>query len=138
MARLKILQEIDKLQNEHCLKSDIHNKKYNNASSGTNICRTKCKVGKEMQKLGDKLLSIGSEKRRRRIKETLKKGRDMTASDIEYLKSQEVSGTKIARAMKMDKKRVFEIIRSLEDAKEMNNFEKVKKLTKKGLKAKEI
>src|SRR5699024_7864136 len=92
-GRLEILSEVDKLHDNNCLgcpKNKLHTK--------TNTyCTTVCSVGKELKTLGDQLLKPKQSK----TVALLKKGKDLTFTDIEWLLLQQVPKRVIAKSAGM-------------------------------------
>ena len=107
--RMQVLQQINALENRHCTGCKLRDGL--SADDKASFCIRKCDIGKEIKKLGDKLLS----KNDNRIKLTLAKGKDMTTSDVRYLLEKEVSRNVIARALNIrseDQKSFFNQILS--------------------------
>ena len=91
MNRQETINRIDELYDNNCVGCDFNN------SGGLEICR-KCQIFHDMQKLGKQL-----QKPRRRMKELLNKGKDMTFNEVEELRLMEVEWKDIAKVMKIGK-----------------------------------
>lgn len=96
--RLEIINQIGDLEDKHC-NGCKEIEKFNSSSSDRHkYCTTHCKVGIELAELGEKLLNISNEK----VKQTLKKGGDMTTNDVKKLREKGVSQKEISRAIGVD------------------------------------
>lgn len=95
--RLDILKDIDVLYN-NCESCEFNNR------MNQDKCKP-CPIYAQLNALGDELSSVKST----RIQSILNKGRDMRASEIDYLFDQDVSKESICKAMKMTH-RTFEKI----------------------------
>jgi hypothetical protein len=95
-GRMQVLKEIDTLENRHC--STCSKVSYEN----TSYCINRCPIGAKIKQLGDKLQLQASDKREKEIKSILKKGLDMTKSDIRKLLDSNVKKGDIRKVLKMD------------------------------------
>ena len=130
MNRLEILAEIDKLEDNHCATCKLVDSQDSNQ-----YCVTKCNVGKKLTKLGEKLLKPSNDK----VKKLLAKGKDLTYSEIQYLLEKEVTKTKIAKSLGMKIVELNIYLKQISEGMNMrDNVQRVKELTEKGMKPKEI
>lgn len=93
--RLKILEKINNLEDNHCSVCEIRDT-YNMVNSQS-YCLEKCNIGTELQELGNKYEEIGE----KRIDYILSKGKNMTSSEILYLLNRRVTRKTIANAMEV-------------------------------------
>lgn len=144
--RLETLSKIDELEAKHCKGCKLITRK----GKVDSYCVTRCKIGAELKQLGNQLLGSRDEK----IKETLKKGKDITTNDVVYLVNNGVSRKKIIRELKINSNEGVSLIKEIlnnsttsdmnliTDTDEMNmkssNFKKAVQLHEKGIKNTEI
>lgn len=130
LTRIKVLSKIDDLQDSHCDGCEL----VDSNKGSVNYCRNKCDIGLKIQELGNKLEEPASKK----MNDILKKGENMTTSDIMYLVGKGVLKRRIATSLGIGMTSFQKLIKSIREGLDMTNFEKVKKLAEQGLRAREI
>src|SRR5690625_3298189 len=132
MTRIQVLQQVDELTNKHCFNCRYFGKA---GSSEQKYCTTKCKVGQELQAIGNQLLKP----RRDKVKSILAKRKDMTTRDIVHLLNSQVAKVEIAKHLGVKKSEGIKIVNEIERAEKMKtNKAIVEELVNEGLTEQEI
>lgn len=133
--RLEIINRIGDLEDKHCNGCKEIEEISSSSSERHKYCTTHCKIGIELAGLGEKLLDISND----RVKQTLKKGGDMTTKELLRLREKEVPQKEITKAIGISGGFIGQLER--EDKAVMQNKSNASKaieLTKQGLSVDEI
>src|SRR5699024_10456241 len=132
--RLEIINRIGDLEDKHCNGCKEIEEISSSSSERHRYCTTHCKIGVELAGLGEKLLDISND----RVKQTLKKGGDMTTSDVKKLREKGVMRKDLAKAAGVSVRVMRELEGDEKVSKNKSNAAKAIELTKQGLSVDEI
>ena len=132
--RLEIINRIGDLEDKHCNGCKEIEEINSSSSERHKYCTTHCKIGVELAGLGEKLLDISND----RVKQTLKKGGDMTTSDVKKLREKGVMRKDLAKAAGVSVRVMRELEGDEKVSKNKSNAAKAIELTKQGLSVDEI
>ncbi len=132
--RLEIINRIGDLEDKHCNGCKEIEEISSSSSERHRYCTTHCKIGIELAELGEKLLDISND----RVKQTLKKGGDMTTSDVMKLREKGVMRKDLAKAAGVSVRIMRELEGDEKVSENKSNASKAIELTKQGLSVDEI
>ena len=132
--RLEIINRIGDLEDKHCNGCKEIEEISSSSSERHKYCTTHCKIGIELAGLGEKLLDISND----RVKQTLKKGGDMTTSDVMKLREKGVMRKDLAKAAGVSVRVMRELEGEEKVSENKSNASKAIELTKQGLSVDEI
>lgn len=92
--RVEILKNVDNLIKDNCMSCSYFNKQ----DQRHKFCQEECKVGKELMSLGDNLLST----RKKRYRNMLAKGEDLTTKEIKKMLEVGIKPTEISKSTGME------------------------------------
>lgn len=132
--RLEIINRIGDLEDKHCNGCKEIEEISSSSSERHRYCTTHCKIGIELAELGEKLLDISND----RVKQTLKKGGDMTTSDVKKLREKGVMRKDLAKAAGVSVRVMRELEGEEKVSENKSNAAKAVELMKQGLSVDEI